>query len=541
VAPAETVIADAGLVPGTSCSTQIEFIPKPEGGGERQFRLHTILSQPPGLACGSAVGASDADNLSGLTLKFMKCDSRDTRQIFHAREMMDGFEIRIGESSFCLDAASGTQLLVYPCYEKNAGNRNQVWQLREGRLIWQRPQHNGFCVERKENIYVSGSNLVQVNGQYAFAGLGSFHKVVGGEAWLSLVNKHWFLQSGADKGQARGWLRSVGDGPPSTETWQVEDHGHWEHQSSLTISTGQVQQVLTISGAVGTFAKVVNGKYSFSGPGAWSKISDDKWLSFVNDAWFVQPESEKGLARGWLKTVGGGKPEEERWMMGNGRDWEVQENVRVTINKEMAPDELGSLPPGQFVMRTCAVKEGQRLRREAAASQSGSFTIRDLDTSGAKQQCLGLLPGTSRDLGLVVCDDAHQSWRVMPDKEQLQHVASSMCVDAGANFDKPVSLYPCHPGRAQRPQRFEFVDEPGWVRHKGSWGDNGRKREFQKCLDRAPAKEVGITVQPCASTQHRGVRWQKINPRVPMERAIFEREPKPAPGSVPLGGDMAPP
>jgi len=536
VAPAERKISDAGLVSGTACTTQIEFVPKPEGGGERQFRLVAPLSQPPGRACGSAVGASDADNLSGLTLQFMKCDSHDTRQIFHALEMLDGFQIRVGDSNFCLDAASGTQLLVYPCYEKRVGNRNQVWRLHEGRLIWQGPQNAGSCIERREVLYVSGSNILQVNGQYTLAGQGSFHKAVDGDSWLSLINGHWFLQSGADFGQARGWLRSVGDGPPSMETWQVGDNGRWEAQSSVTVSTGQVQQVLTIAGAAGTFARTVNGKYVFSAPGAWSKIGDDKWLSLVSGAWFVQPESEKGLARGWIKSDSGRSPEVERWMMGNGRDWEMQPGIRVTISKELAPDELGSLPAGQFVLRTCAAKEGQRLRREAAASESGTFIIRDVDKNGSEKQCLGLLPGTSQSLGLVVCNEALHRWRVMPDR--LQHVASSMCVHAGNDIDKPALLYPC---QAQFSQHFEVVDKPGWVRRKGSWGDNGRKRVFQKCLDRAPVKDVSVTVQPCASTRHRGVRWEKINPRVPIERALWEKEPKPAQGSIPLGGDTAPP
>merc|ERR1719195_2521983 len=102
--------------------------------------------------------------------------------------------------------------------------------------------------------------MAQVNGQYTFTGPGSFRKAADGELWISLVNKHWFLQSGADKGQERGWLRSVGDGPPSTETWQVENHGRWEAQSSFRVSTGQVRDVLTISGAIGTFASTVNGR-----------------------------------------------------------------------------------------------------------------------------------------------------------------------------------------------------------------------------------------------------------------------------------------
>merc|ERR1711920_1191466 len=77
-----------------------------------------------------------------------KCDKDDIQQVFHAKRMLNGFQIRVAQTNNCLDTAGGGQLLVYPCYEESVGNYNQVWNIREGRLIWEPRSRarSGVCV-----------------------------------------------------------------------------------------------------------------------------------------------------------------------------------------------------------------------------------------------------------------------------------------------------------------------------------------------------------------------------------------------------------
>merc|ERR1712232_714765 len=111
--------------------------------GERtmpsSFRLKTMgwLSVPQGL-CGMNFG-DPLDQATGFKLKFVPCVEGDKDQILHSEHLLDGFQIRFGDSELCLDSASGDALLVYPCYEEASANDNQVWHSTdEGNLVWRR-------------------------------------------------------------------------------------------------------------------------------------------------------------------------------------------------------------------------------------------------------------------------------------------------------------------------------------------------------------------------------------------------------------------
>ncbi len=45
-------------------------------------------------------------------------------------------------------------------------------------------------------------------------------------------------------------------------------------------------------------------------------------------------------------------------------------------------------------------------------------------------------------------------------------VQTGYCFDAG---NGPPILYPCHEPKAQRKQRFQIVDSPGWVQFMRGW------------------------------------------------------------------------
>merc|ERR1712194_2923 len=99
---------------------------------------------------------------------------------------------------------------------------------------------------------------------------------------------------------------------------------------------------------------------------------------------------------------------------------------------------------------------------------------------------MGCLGGDMQQhqLKMVPCGES-QRWRWLKDREQVQHVQSNWCLDA-ADLVKPI-LYPCHEPRAQRKQRFNIVDDSGYVLLKSGWEDNGRKRFFEQCLDHHPS------------------------------------------------------
>lgn len=348
VAPAEPRLADARYVSPVQCQSRVEATSGATFSPPGDFRIRgPPMAQAPEGTCATAAASETADSLTGFSLAFMPCRKDEPNQVFHAKPMMHGFQIVVGSTKSCLDAASGTQLLVYPCYEASAGNANQVWQLRSGRLQWERlggSPSEGFCIDQKP----------------------------------------------------------------------IE------------------------------------------------------------------------------------KAEEQH-------------------------------RPGDFTLQICAPKAGQVLRREDVRGD-GTFLLRDRDAG----TCLAA--SSDGVIGLGACD-SHQRWRELVDREQVQHVKTGLCIDGGD--DKRPVLYACHQPRAMQKQRFEIVDTPGWVRMKPMWGDNGRRRWFEKCLDWKLVKPTDLSLKDCAAARHLGLHWERWNAFVPLERKLWEQAEKPT-GPV-LGGDAEPP
>ncbi|CAK9087007.1 Polypeptide N-acetylgalactosaminyltransferase 12 (Polypeptide GalNAc transferase 12) (GalNAc-T12) (pp-GaNTase 12) (Protein-UDP acetylgalactosaminyltransferase 12) (UDP-GalNAc:polypeptide N-acetylgalactosaminyltransferase 12) [Durusdinium trenchii] len=313
-------------------------------GLSTQFSL--LVSKEGGGCAAAATKEGGGDSASNMELHFRPCDEKDAGQTFHAKPRFGGFEIKVGETGYCLDSGGGSQALVYPCYDEKVHNMNQVWKIRDGRLLWE-----------------SGGRVICV-------------------------------------------------------------------------------------------------------------------------------DSEK-----------------------------IQEKVKA--------------PQGEYRLVTCAPKPGQRLKREEIDSQ-GTFLLKDQDDG----RCLSALSGNV--LGLSECT-AKQRWRVLAANgfHQVQHCESKLCIDAGSE-QKPI-LYPCHTGRVNQPQKFTVVDEPGWIQNPLTWGDNGRRRSFESCLDRLPTQHQSVAVQECSEVRQAGVQWERLNVFVPLERRLWEKAAKPPPGTPILGGDMAPP
>mmetsp|Transcript_147574 Transcript_147574/g.269124 ORF Transcript_147574/g.269124 Transcript_147574/m.269124 type:complete len:932 (-) Transcript_147574:26-2821(-) len=114
----------------------------------KSFRLH---SKHDGGACAMATGAATGDG-PGWKLGFQVCDSADTQQVFHVTPMHDGLQVHVGDTNMCLDAGGGVNILVYPCYQESANNKNQIWQLQNDHLVWQGPQEaHARCLDFQAN------------------------------------------------------------------------------------------------------------------------------------------------------------------------------------------------------------------------------------------------------------------------------------------------------------------------------------------------------------------------------------------------------
>mmetsp|Transcript_73427 Transcript_73427/g.160825 ORF Transcript_73427/g.160825 Transcript_73427/m.160825 type:complete len:983 (+) Transcript_73427:116-3064(+) len=185
--------------------------------------------------------------------------------------------------------------------------------------------------------------------------------------------------------------------------------------------------------------------------------------------------------------------------------------------------------PGEFGLGTCTPKKGQRIRKEG--DEDGTFILRDID----QNLCVSAMAGGEK-LGLLPCYEGHR-WRDRGG--QLEHVKTGKCLDAGPDESHPL-LYACHL-HPSRKQKFNLIFEPGWIQMEGMWGDNGRRRWFEKCLDSLPVDPINAVVQHCDQTAAQGVFWEAINEEIPLERTLWENAEKPPPGSPTLGGPAAPP
>eukprot|EP00747_Dinoflagellata_sp_TGD_P026889 gnl/TRDRNA2_/TRDRNA2_132250_c0_seq1.p1 gnl/TRDRNA2_/TRDRNA2_132250_c0~~gnl/TRDRNA2_/TRDRNA2_132250_c0_seq1.p1 ORF type:complete len:581 (+),score=89.77 gnl/TRDRNA2_/TRDRNA2_132250_c0_seq1:3-1745(+) len=220
----------------------------------------------------------------------------------------------------------------------------------------------------------------------------------------------------------------------------------------------------------------------------------------------------------------------------NHLQWVSPNNPEASYCVDFKEPEIVAHKKGTFVAEMCATKPGQRFRKEQVDA-SGSFLLKDY----ASEQCLinggPMADGAAEQvLRLGPCSN-DQRWMDLVDREQVQHVASQTCLDAGGPH-API-LYPCHQPRAQRTQRWEIAEEAGWIRTKPGWEDNGRRRFFERCLDYAPMPPVGVVVQSCEATKKRGTRWTKQSVRVPIETELWNKASKPPEESWPtlLGAD----
>mmetsp|Transcript_55114 Transcript_55114/g.178541 ORF Transcript_55114/g.178541 Transcript_55114/m.178541 type:complete len:261 (+) Transcript_55114:2110-2892(+) len=204
----------------------------------------------------------------------------------------------------------------------------------------------------------------------------------------------------------------------------------------------------------------------------------------------------------------------------------------LRVDAKPLPPKDRQHPKGTLTMQTCVPKPGQRLRRDKL-DQDGTFLLRDADNGGC------LINNGRDELAIGECS-ADQRWRELVQSEQVQHVSTGNCIDSGAGESRPI-LYACHKPRTSRKQKFKLVDTPGWIQMEGTWGDNGRKRWFEKCLDHMPAEPISVTVQKCQRTEKQGTRWEKLHAEQPLERRLWEQAEKPPPGALPLGGSAAPP
>eukprot|EP00434_Breviolum_minutum_P001616 symbB.v1.2.001426.t1/scaffold34.1/size402451/7 len=306
-----------------------------------------LKSREVGGGCAAAgTKETSGESASNMELHFRPCDAQDTAQVFKTRPRVGGFEIRAGDTDYCLDSGGGTQVLVYPCYDEKAHNMNQLWKIRAARLLWESSTGNPICVDSK------------------------------------------------------------------------------------------------------------------------------------------------------------------------------------MIKEKVTP------PQGEYRLVTCAPKPGQRLKREDVDSRD-TFFLKDQDDG----RCLSALSGNV--LGLSECTH-QQRWRIKstaqgpgPPVTQIQHEASKLCIDAGGEH-KPI-LYPCHTGRVNQPQKFAYLEDPGWIQSPLTWGDNGRRRTFELCLDRLPVPMENVAIQDCQKTRAMGVEWERLNAFVPLERRLWEESAKPPQGTPILG------
>jgi len=224
------------------------------------------------------------------------------------------------------------------------------------------------------------------------------------------------------------------------------------------------------------------------------------------------------------------------WQLQHGKlIWEgqVQTGMRgYCLDMHASGASLKEVPVAEHLrLRTCAPRRGQRLRR-GDLDTDGTFLLR---ADGA-DKCLGTGSGSSgvleRMLRLTRCRN-DQRWRELKGRNQVQHVASLLCIDAG-NEVMPI-LYPCHEPTALRKQRFHVIDDPGWVQLQKGWEDNGRKRYFEQCLDHAPEADVEVIVEHCAEAEGKGVRWRRVGAHQPPEWQMWQKASTLPPGAQLLG------
>ena len=195
--------------------------------------------------------------------------------------------------------------------------------------------------------------------------------------------------------------------------------------------------------------------------------------------------------------------------------WKIQKSRLVWEDAIQSVCVDAPVPPGNLRLRKlppqpiwtlapCVDKVGQRLQKEDM-KPDGTFLLKDVDAG----RCLADRKVLSLETPLILapCND-RQRFRELKERNQVQHVSTGYCVDAGN--DAPI-LYPCHEPKALRKQRFEVKDTPGWLQLMRGWEDNGRKRFFERCFDRQPQPPTRVVLRKCEEVEAKGVKWRRIN------------------------------
>lgn len=61
-------------------------------------------SEEGGGCAAAATKEGGGDSASNMELHFRPCDEKDAGQTFHAKPRFGGFEIKVGETGYCLDS-----------------------------------------------------------------------------------------------------------------------------------------------------------------------------------------------------------------------------------------------------------------------------------------------------------------------------------------------------------------------------------------------------------------------------------------------------
>lgn len=222
--------------------------------------------------------------------------------------------------------------------------------------------------------------------------------------------------------------------------------------------------------------------------------------------------------------------------------WHVdRKGYCVDIHAHKANLETMPIPVDGPTFQTCASKPGQRFRKGDPHSD-GSFQLLD-DSDPTKCLCGSSgsawtkFDSSSVRPWLCSCESwPAERWVEDRQKEQIRHAQTGNCLTAGRG--QP-TVSPCTDYvHARDAQRFQYIEKPGWLQKKGIWGDNGRKRWFETCLDFHAVPRTKLSIRRCQ--QNSAMQFEKLGARTPPEWQMWQASAKPAVGEI-LGGSMQPP
>lgn len=186
---------------------------------------------------------------------------------------------------------------------------------------------------------------------------------------------------------------------------------------------------------------------------------------------------------------------------------------------------------GFVALRACIPKVGQRFRRQKLPGIEGGFAFSDADSS----KCLGVGPKRpAGDFPGLVLADCSKASLFAEKGPQLMHVDSGDCLDMGGGDGSVPILYPCH-AEAGNSQRWK-LNSDGAPHTIKSWGDNGRSRVWEQCLDYKPEPRTSPVISDCSEVRQRGVRWEQVAAREPQEMQLWQAASRTRdPQALPLG------